>query len=91
LSPCRDKQASRFDLNCPMKRDRAKAIENRGCSIAESANMLGLDTFTVHSLIQRRKLSADVTHCGELVIPRKEVQRVLGADSAIPEIGGKEK
>ena len=73
-----------------MKRHRAKAIEN-GCSIPESANMLGLDTFTVHSLIQRRKLSADVTHCGELVIPRKEVQRVLGGKAAIPEIGGKEK
>lgn len=53
--------------------------------------MLGLDTFTVRSLIQRRKLSADVTHCGELVIPRKEVQRLLGAEAAIPEIGGKEK
>lgn len=53
--------------------------------------MLGLDTFTVHSLIQRRKLSADVVHCGELVISRKEVQRVLGGESAISEIGGKEK
>ena len=53
--------------------------------------MLGLDMFTVHSLIQRRKLSADATHCGELVIPRKEVQRVLGGKAAIPEIGGKEK
>jgi hypothetical protein len=72
-----------------MKRDRAKAIGDSGFSIQESAIMMGLDTFTIHSLIQRRKLGADVTHWGELVIPRKEFQRVLGAAS-IPEITRKE-
>jgi hypothetical protein len=74
-----------------MKRDQPKTVENRSCSIQESAQRLGLDSFTVHSLIQRRKLVADVTLCGELAISRKELHRVLGAEAALPKIGGKEK
>jgi hypothetical protein len=65
------------DLSFQMKRDQAKTAENRSCSIQESAQSLGLDSFTVHSLIQRRKLVADVTLCGELAISRKELHRVL--------------
>jgi hypothetical protein len=73
-----------------MKRDRIKAMENAGCSIHESATFLGLDTFTVHSLIQRRKLSADVTHGGELAIRRDELQRVLGGRATFPRISEEE-
>jgi hypothetical protein len=67
------------DLSSPMKRDQAKTVENRSCScsIQESAQTLGLDSFTVHSLIQRRKLATDVTLCGELAISRNELHRVL--------------
>jgi hypothetical protein len=60
-----------------MKRDQAKTVEDRSCSIQESAQSLGIDSFTVHSLIQRRKLVADVTLCGELAISRRELHRVL--------------
>jgi hypothetical protein len=52
-------------------------MENRSCSIQEAAQHLGLDPFTVHSLIQRRKLVADVMLCGELAISPKELHRVL--------------
>jgi hypothetical protein len=67
-----------------MKRDQAKTVEDRSCSIQESAQCLGLDSFTVHSLIQRRKLVADVTHCGELAISRKELHRVLAGAAISP-------
>jgi hypothetical protein len=67
-----------------MKRDEAKTVENRSCSIQESAQSLGLDSFTVHSLIQRRKLVADVTLCGELAISRMELQRVLAGAATSP-------
>ena len=66
-----------FDLSFPMKRDQANTVEDRSCSIQQSAQSLGLDSFTVHSLIQRRKLVADVTLCGELAISRREFHRVL--------------
>lgn len=56
-------------------------MEDRSCSILESAQSLGLDSFTVHSLIQRRKLVADVTLCGELAISRKELHRVLAGEA----------
>jgi hypothetical protein len=67
-----------------MKRDQAKTVEDRSCSIQESAQSLGLDSFTVHSLIQRRKLVADVTLCGELAISRKELHRVLAGAAISP-------
>jgi hypothetical protein len=73
-----------------MKRDRIPVIENVGCSIQQSATLLGLDTFTVHSLIQRRKLSADVTLWGELAIRRDELQRVLSGLTTFPLNNGKE-
>jgi hypothetical protein len=70
------------DLSFAMKRNQAKAVENRSRSIQESAQSLGLDSFTVHSLIQRRKLVADVTLCGELAISRRELHRVLSGPAA---------
>ncbi|MDA1274606.1 MAG: hypothetical protein O2960_11230 [Verrucomicrobia bacterium] len=73
-----------------MKRDRIRTTENAGCSIQQSATLLGLDTFTVHSLIQRRKLSADVMLWGELAIRRDELQRVLGGRATFPRISGEE-
>jgi hypothetical protein len=68
-----------------MQKNRANSIDDSGWSIQEAANALGLDAFTVHALIQRRKLTADVTHCGELMVPHTEVQRLLGGQAANPE------
>ena len=48
------------------------------CSIDEAAKFLGLDSFTVHSLIQRDKLKGDFAPWGEIVIPDAELQRVVG-------------
>ena len=47
------------------------------CSIDEAAKVLGLDSFTVHSLIQRDKLRGEFAPWGEIVIPQSELQRVV--------------
>jgi hypothetical protein len=57
--------------------NRQRAAAQTGCSILESAKRLGLEAFSVHGLIQRRKLHADVTFSGELEIPETEIERVL--------------
>lgn len=53
-------------------------------SIADSSEILGLDPFSVYSLIQRRKLNADRTLLGELVLSRKELARVLDEHAEFP-------
>jgi hypothetical protein len=52
------------------------------CSIDEAAKFLGLDSFTVHSFIQRDKLKEDFAPWGEIVIPDAELQRVVGGRTA---------
>ena len=52
------------------------------CSIDEAAKFLGLDSFTVHSLIQRDKLRGEFAPWGEIVIPQSELQRVVGGRMA---------
>ncbi|HVX91066.1 MAG TPA: hypothetical protein VHC20_05585 [Candidatus Paceibacterota bacterium] len=47
-------------------------------SITDASQILGLEPFNVYSLIQRRKLNADRTLSGELVIQRTEIDRALG-------------
>jgi hypothetical protein len=51
------------------------------CSIAEAAKFLGLDSFTVHSLIQRDKLRGEFAPWGEIVITQSELQRVVGGST----------
>lgn len=53
-------------------------------SVADASRILGLDPFNVYSLIQRRKLDAGRTLLGELVIPRMELDRVLGEHAEFP-------
>jgi hypothetical protein len=53
-------------------------------SIADSSEILGLEPFSVYSLIHRRKLNADRTLLGELVISRNELARVLGEHAEFP-------
>jgi excisionase family DNA binding protein len=46
-------------------------------SIKESANLLGVDYFSVYRLIQRGKLRACRALRGKLLIPRTELLRLL--------------
>jgi hypothetical protein len=48
------------------------------CSIEETAKFLGLDSFTVHSFIQRDRLRGEFAPWGEIVIAQSELQRVVG-------------
>jgi hypothetical protein len=52
------------------------------CSVDEATKVLGLDSFTVHSLIQRDKLRGVFASWGEIVIPQSELQRVVGGSTA---------
>ena len=56
-------------------------------SIADSSQILGLEPFSVYSLIQHRKLNADRTLLGELFISRNELVRVLGDHAEFPKTG----
>jgi len=56
-------------------------------SIVDASEILGLEPFNVYSLIQRRKLNADRTLLGELVISRNELARVLGEHAVFPNTG----
>jgi hypothetical protein len=53
-------------------------------SIHDSSEILGLEPFSVYSLIHRRKLNTERTLLGELVISRSELGRVLGDHAKIP-------
>lgn len=53
-------------------------------SIHDSCQILGIEPFSVYSLIHRRKLNADRTLLGELVISRRELSRILGAHAKFP-------
>lgn len=61
-----------------MKRQNAPVAESDQCSVTEAGNTLGLDTFTVYRLIQQGRIRVDLAMFGELVIPRGELDRVLG-------------
>jgi excisionase family DNA binding protein len=65
-----------------MKRQNAPSAESDQCSVTEAAAMLGLDTFTVYRLIQQGRIRAELALFGELVIPRGELDRVLGQHPA---------
>jgi excisionase family DNA binding protein len=51
--------------------------ERLAYSIKESANLLGVDYFSVYRLIQRGKLRACRALRGKLLIPRSELLRLL--------------
>jgi len=46
-------------------------------SIQESADLLGVDYFSVYRLIQRKKLRACRALRGKLLVPRSELLRLL--------------
>lgn len=61
--------------------------EGEKFSVTDSSEILGLEPFSVYSLIQHRKLNADRTLLGELVISRHELARVLGEHAVFPNTG----
>ncbi len=50
-------------------------------SIQESADMLGVNYFSVYRLIQRGKLKACRALRGKLLVPRTELLKLLKTDS----------
>jgi excisionase family DNA binding protein len=55
------------------------AKERWAYSIQESADLLGVDYFSVYRLIQRGKLRACRALRGKLLVPRSELLRLLNA------------
>jgi len=61
----------------PVETEPAPKQERLAYSIHESADMLGIDYFSVYRLIQRGKLKACRALRGKLLVPRTELLRLL--------------
>lgn len=83
----RTKPLRRLRYLSAMKADTTQNDER--FSIHDSSQILGLEPFSVYSLIHRRKLNADRTLLGELVISRSELSRVLGEHAIFPTADGR--
>jgi len=57
------------------------AAERLAYSIQESADMLGVNYFSVYRLIQRGKLKACRVLRGKLLVPRTELLKLLASES----------
>lgn len=55
----------------------APEVERLAYSVQESADLLGVDYFSVYRLIQRGKLRACRALRGKLLVPRAELLRFL--------------
>ncbi|MBA3962367.1 MAG: helix-turn-helix domain-containing protein [Chthoniobacterales bacterium] len=55
----------------------ASETERLAYSVQESADLLGVDYFSVYRLIQRGKLRACRALRGKLLVPRSELLRLL--------------
>ena len=49
-------------------------------SVADGACVLGLDSFTIYSFIQRDRLTATRSPSGEIMIPETELARLAGRE-----------
>ncbi|MBU6402350.1 MAG: helix-turn-helix domain-containing protein [Verrucomicrobia bacterium] len=61
----------------PAKGAGSTETQPEGVSVAEGARILGLDAFTLYTFIQRDRLRAIRAPSGEIVIPPKELLRLL--------------
>jgi excisionase family DNA binding protein len=61
----------------PQPNPSAPEPERLAYSVQESADLLGVDYFSVYRLIQRGKLRACRALRGKLLIPRSELLRLL--------------
>ena len=58
-------------------------IERLAYSIQESADMLGVNYFSIYRLIQRGKLKACRALRGKLLVPRTELLKLLQTDESL--------
>ena len=61
----------------PQPQTAANETERLAYSVQESADLLGVDYFSVYRLIQRGKLRACRALRGKLLVPRSELLRLL--------------
>ena len=61
----------------PQSQTAANETERLAYSVQESADLLGVDYFSVYRLIQRGKLRACRALRGKLLVPRSELLRLL--------------
>jgi excisionase family DNA binding protein len=61
----------------PQSMSLAADTERLAYSVQESADLLGVDYFSVYRLIQRGKLRACRALRGKLLVPRSELLRLL--------------
>ena len=53
-------------------------------SVQEAARALGVDSFTLYSLIQRDRLTATRSPSGEITIPEPELARLTNGERSAP-------
>jgi len=53
-------------------------------SVQEAAQALGVDSFTLYSLIQRDRLTATRSPSGEITIPESELARLTNSERSSP-------
>ena len=53
-------------------------------SVQEAAQALGVDSFTLYSLIQRDRLTATRSPSGEITIPESELARLTNSERSAP-------
>jgi hypothetical protein len=54
--------------------------EAKSVSIPKAARALGLDAYTLYTLIQRERVQAGLSQSGEFVISNEELNRLLKKD-----------
>lgn len=64
-------------MGIPISPEPAPASERLAYSIQESADLLGVNYFSVYRLIQRGKLKACRALRGKLLVPRTELLKLL--------------
>src|SRR5205085_5973467 len=70
---------------CAMKeQETPKAGRESQVSVREAARALGVDSFTLYSLIQRDSVTATRSPAGEITIAESEVARLTGRQSSAP-------
>ena len=55
----------------------ARLSEAESVSIPKAARTLGLDAYTLYTLVQRERVQAGLSQSGEFVIPNGELNRLL--------------
>jgi excisionase family DNA binding protein len=69
-----------MDVSEPNKTDTQPSKERLAYSIHETADMLGVDYFSVYRLVQRGKLKACRALRGKFLITRNELNRLLNTE-----------